>query len=177
MNNLRGYLLISLSLWSLSVAANIRETIDHMCVKHKASDCDLVHAIAWQETRYRNETVFDVNSFSFGPLQVKCATARLKVLKASLKFSCDQLEDPMVSIRFAIYYLEYQLERYGGDIKKALSAYNMGTAVVCKNHNPGHCYMGEFYNYDYVNETWRRYKWLKKKKQKQIVRFLQSFKR
>ncbi len=174
---LKAALIVSFLVLCLPVEANIKDLVDKMCVKHGATDCDLFHALVWQESRYKNDVVYDVDSFSFGPGQIKCGTAKLKVLKHHLKFDCDQLEDPRVSLRFAIYYLNYQLKRYLGDIRKAVSAYNMGKAHVCVDYNPGKCYPGEMFNYDYVNEVWRRYKWLRKEKQKQTVRFLPHYKK
>ena len=148
------------------------KTLLALCSLYGAYDCDLVQAISWQETRHRNVTVMDRGSLSYGPMQIKCDTARLKTLEYSLKYSCDQLRKEKVGIRFGIYYINYQLERYEGNVKDAISAYNMGTAHTCKDYNRGHCYPGEHYNYKYVDSVWRRYKWLKRKKQEQAPEFL-----
>ena len=169
-------LIIMLSfLFSVQVSANMKDLIDHMCKMHEATDCDLVHAVAWKETKYKNDIVYDVTSFSYGPMQIKCGTAKLNSLPKHLIYNCDQLENPKVSLRFAIYYLEYQIKRYKGNIKDAISAYNLGTVIICKDYNPGHCYPGEHYNYNYVEETWRRYKWLRRKKQKSTQTFLPNY--
>lgn len=138
------------------------EFIKKMCEKHNASNCTIIQAMSWVENRYRNVTVTDNGSLSYGPLQIKCDTARM----VGLKFDCEQLRDPEVSIRFAIKYYELQLKRYNGNIEKAVAAYNAGSATICKNINRGdkgiQCFPGEYYNQSYVLKVWRKYKFLKR---------------
>lgn len=53
---------------------------------------------------------------------------------------------PLINIRLTAIYLNNQLERYHGDKKRAISAYNAGTALI----NPD----GSFGNRAYVNKVW-----------------------
>ncbi len=41
----------------------------------------------------------------------------------------NDLMDPEVNMYYAGRYLKWQLNRYGGDINKAISAYNAGRAI------------------------------------------------
>lgn len=63
-----------------------------------------------------------VNDFACGPMQVLVSTAR------SLGFKGDayQLAKPENSIEYGVRYLRYQLDRYGWNYTKAVSAYNAG---------------------------------------------------
>lgn len=146
-----------------------KDLVDKACKRYKAHDCDLVHAIVFKESSYDTslKKVLDSNmKYSYGLMQVQCPTAR----QMGLQHSCEQLGDNlMVGLRFGIAYLDYQLKRYDYNYMLAVAAYNSGSAIVCKEHNPGQCYPGEVWNYDYWDAVRRRYKWLKSLKQEEQV--------
>lgn len=139
--------------------------IEEACEKYDAYDCDLVKAVVWRESSYKlNLKHIDTDGeIVYGGMSIKCDTARM----VGLKYSCDQLRNPLIGLRFGILYLEKQLDRYGYDIPSAIAAYNAGKAYVCKNINYKHgnvlCYPGEFVNQTYVWKVIRRYKWIKSK--------------
>lgn len=61
-----------------------------------------------------------------------------------------QLHDVELNIRLAAHYLEYELRRYHGDVRKAVSAYNMGTYRVNDQ--------GEAVNKKYVDKVMKAWK-------------------
>lgn len=70
---------------------------------------------------------------SLGLCQVKYTTARLMGMPAdrncvnSHKLRRCSLMQPEINATYAAAYLRYQLDRYRGNIRKAISAYNAGT--------------------------------------------------
>ena len=63
--------------------------------------------------------------WSYGLGQITLATA-----KSHCKLSKEELLDPRKNLQCAGKVLAYQLQRYGGNIDLALSAYNAGTATT-----------------------------------------------
>lgn len=79
----------------------------------------LIAAVAWQETRYRPGAVSPKGAL--GVMQLMPATARdLGVDPA----------DSDANIHGGALYLRRMLERYSGDLTKALAAYNAGPGAV-----------------------------------------------
>lgn len=79
----------------------------------------------------RQESVWQPNARSrvgaLGLMQVMPATGRL--IARSLRvsgWSPRQLLEPATNLRFGTYYLSLSLQRYGGDLPRALAAYNAG---------------------------------------------------
>lgn len=85
----------------------------------------LISAICFTESTHNVSAInpHDGNSKSIGVCQVKLATARLVGYKGSEK----KLLDPALNIYYSAKYLKKQLDRYSGDVPKAVSAYNAGT--------------------------------------------------
>lgn len=88
----------------------------------------LVAAVCKVESGYdvRAVNADDGGSPSVGVCQVKPETARFLGFRGTDK----ELLRPSVNIEYAARYLRYQLNRYHGDVHKAVSAYNMGTYAV-----------------------------------------------
>jgi len=61
----------------------------------------------------------------FGLMQIKCPTAR----QMGFTGECKDLYHPDVNIFWGSKYLRWQLDRYDGDVSRAFSAYNAGTAT------------------------------------------------
>lgn len=68
----------------------------------------------------------DGGADSVGVCQIKLGTARLLGFKGSAR----ELKVPSVNVYYAGKYLRYQLDRYDGDLRKGVSAYNSGTHRV-----------------------------------------------
>lgn len=66
----------------------------------------------------------DGGSPSYGICQVKLETARM----LGFRGTADELMDPHENMNYAAKYLSKQLTRYNGNIDKAVSAYNAGSA-------------------------------------------------
>src|SRR5690606_8940845 len=68
-----------------------------------------------------------------GMMQIMPETGRWvheRLLGLAEPFSPELLEDMERNIQYGVAYFLWQLERYQGDIEKAISAYNAGTATA-----------------------------------------------
>ena len=100
-------------------AAAMRPIIDREATKQKV-DAGLVRAVVEAESAYSPCAVSPVGAM--GLMQLMPATAE------SLQVTDPY--DPNQNITAGTQYLKQMLERYGGDIAKALAAYNAGPARV-----------------------------------------------
>ncbi|WP_205853771.1 lytic transglycosylase domain-containing protein [Phenylobacterium deserti] len=79
----------------------------------------LLEAVVWQESRWRQAATSRAGAH--GLAQLMPGTARdLGVDRA----------DPMANLEGGARYLRMQLDLFGGDVEKALAAYNAGPARV-----------------------------------------------
>lgn len=79
----------------------------------------LIEALVWQESRWRANAVSPVGAR--GLAQLMPGTAR--------EMGVDPA-DPFANLEGGARYLREQLDRFGGDLEKALAAYNAGPARV-----------------------------------------------
>lgn len=79
----------------------------------------LIEALVWQESRWRPSAVSPVGAR--GLAQLMPGTAR--------ELGVDP-DDPFANLEGGARYLRAQLDRFGGDLEKALAAYNAGPARV-----------------------------------------------
>lgn len=98
-------------------------------------------AVCTTETNLKNVHVQnDGGSPSYGVCQVKLATAHhmAKVYRkpAVASFKGEDLKNPKNNAKVAAKYLKYQLERYDGNLCKAIAAYNAGSYIESKK-SPG----------------------------------------
>lgn len=164
--------LIGLFLLIKAAQAKVQESeIDKYCSYYKYEDCALVKAIIWHESMYKASAKNEELTGSYGLMQVQCSTARWM----GLKFSCEQLYNPQINIRFGIKYLKYLQNRSDITTKEQLVAsYNAGSPIICNSINYDKngkllCYPGEYINHNYLYgkrgvmrrygyELWRQHK-------------------
>ena len=79
----------------------------------------LIEALVWQESRWRANAVSPVGAR--GLAQLMPGTARDLGVNA---------DDPFANLEGGARYLRQQIDRFGGDIEKALAAYNAGPGRV-----------------------------------------------
>ncbi len=85
----------------------------------------LLSAVCWTESSHRTQVVHkdDGNGTSLGVCQIKLSTARTLGFKGTEK----ELMAAKTNVYWAGRYLSKQLDRYHGDIVKAVAAYNAGS--------------------------------------------------
>ncbi len=79
----------------------------------------LLEALVWQESRWRENAVSSAGAR--GLAQLMPGTARYLGVNA---------DDPFANLEGGARYLREQLDRFGGDLEKALAAYNAGPGRV-----------------------------------------------
>jgi soluble lytic murein transglycosylase-like protein len=85
-------------------------------------DPRLVHAVIWQESKYKNDAVSHVGAQ--GLMQLMPATAK--------RFGCENSNDAESNINAGVKYLRVLLKRFDGDVTLALAGYNAGEGNVDK---------------------------------------------
>lgn len=99
---------------------------------------ELLLALCWGESSFRTDKSLnhmDHGSVSYGTCQVKLETAEWmdKIYHHRTKATIARLENVKINAFYAAKYLQYQLVRYEGDWKKAVDAYNAGSAQHTKS--------------------------------------------
>lgn len=82
----------------------------------------LIEALVWQESRWRSGAVSPVGAR--GLAQLMPGTARELGVDPS---------DPFANLEGGARYLRAQMDRFGGDVEKALAAYNAGPGRVIRS--------------------------------------------
>ena len=85
-------------------------------------DPRLLHAVIWQESRYKTDARSGAGAQ--GLMQMIPATAK--------RFNCDNAYDPQANVTAGAKYLRWLLERFDGDVALALAGYNAGEGAVDK---------------------------------------------
>ena len=98
--------------------------IDREAARH-GIDVGLVHAVIRAESGYRPRARSPAGAC--GLMQLMPATAR--------RFGVRDIWDPAENIRGGVAYLRVLLERFGGDLRLVLAAYNAGEGAVAKYGN------------------------------------------
>ncbi len=103
------------------------QSINHWSSVYGPLDPHLVAAVIHAESRFRQDAVSPADAR--GLMQIMPATGTWIAQQIGLDGPID-LEDPDTNIRFGTWYLAYLLERYEGDLRTALAAYNAGPSTV-----------------------------------------------
>jgi soluble lytic murein transglycosylase-like protein len=98
--------------------AQWRDRVAHLAAKYDVSPT-LLEALVWQESRWRTGAVSRVGAR--GLAQLMPGTAR--------QMGVDP-HDPDANLEGGARYLRMQLDTFGGDLEKALAAYNAGPGRV-----------------------------------------------
>ena len=85
-------------------------------------DPRLLHALIWQESKYKPHARSNVGAQ--GLMQLMPATAR--------RFGCDDANNAASNIDAGTKYLRWLLERFHGNVSLALAGYNAGEGAVDK---------------------------------------------
>ena len=98
--------------------AEISQAIQDSSTRHAVS-ATLVEAVAWRESRFNQAAISPKGAM--GVMQLMPATARQLGVDAS---------DTRANIEGGVAYLSQMLQRFEGDIPRALAAYNAGPGAV-----------------------------------------------
>lgn len=85
-------------------------------------DPRLIHAVIWQESKYKPAAVSHAGAQ--GLMQLMPAAAS--------RFGCDDRNDAEQNVKAGTKYLRWLLKRFDGDVTLALAAYNAGEGNVDK---------------------------------------------
>ena len=85
-------------------------------------DPRLLHAVIWQESRYKVGAKSGAGAQ--GLMQMIPATAK--------RFNCANVYDPQENVTAGAKYLRWLLDRFDGDVALALAGYNAGEGAVDK---------------------------------------------
>jgi len=85
-------------------------------------DPRLLHAVIWQESRYKTQALSHAGAQ--GLMQLIPDTAK--------RFGCDDPNDPQKNIAAGAKYLSWLLKRFSGNVELALAGYNAGEGAVDK---------------------------------------------
>lgn len=112
----------------------------------------LLIAVCMTETNLKNvHKDKDGRTASYGVCQVKLETAHfMGKFHSRLKmksFTDKDMKEVEKNVRVAAFYLRYQIERYDGDLCKAVAAYNAGSFKESK------LYPGVPFNWKYVERV------------------------
>jgi len=89
---------------------------------------DLIAAVIWRESRFRDQTS---EAGARGLMQVTPKTAKfIERHSGGTTFKVEDLSDPQVNISYGTYYLDYLLEKFHGNLVAGLAAYNAGETNV-----------------------------------------------
>ncbi len=86
-------------------------------------DPRLIHAVIWQESKYKAQAVSHAGAA--GLMQLMPATAK--------RFKCDDRNDPVANVEAGTTYLRWLLKRFEGNVTLALAGYNAGEGNVDKH--------------------------------------------
>ena len=101
-------------------------------IRQQAEDKDLdpalIAAVIYEETRFQPRTS---PAGAEGLMQITPETARfIADHSGATTFRLQDLDTPQINISYGTYYLRYLIDRYDGDERLAIAAYNAGATNV-----------------------------------------------
>ena len=94
----------------------------------KDLDAALIAAVIYTESRFRDQTS---HAGARGLMQITPETAdAIAELSGGTAFVQEDLANPDINISYGSFYLDYLLDKYGGNEVAALAAYNAGETQV-----------------------------------------------
>ena len=89
----------------------------------------LIAAVIDQESKFNADAKSSAGAI--GLMQLQPATAKgIAIRTGGSKFVLSDLYNPEINVRYGAWYLHHLLQKYGGDEKVALAAYNAGQENV-----------------------------------------------
>ena len=98
------------------------DRIIYEAAEKQGLDPRFVHAVIWQESKYKVEA--RSHAGAQGLMQLMPATAK--------RFGCNNANDPVENIAAGTKYLKWLLKRFSGNVELALAGYNAGEGSVDK---------------------------------------------
>lgn len=98
------------------------DRIIYEAAEKEGVDPSFIHAVIWQESKYKVEA--RSHAGAQGLMQLMPATAK--------RFGCEHPDDPAENITAGTKYLSWLLKRFAGNVELALAAYNAGEGSVDK---------------------------------------------
>ncbi len=108
------------ALHALTVPPEYAEKVAELARRFDLSPA-LIEALVWQESRWRADAV-----------SPKGARGLAQLMPATARYLGVDPDDPMANLEGGARYLREQLDRFEGDLEKALAAYNAGPGRVEK---------------------------------------------
>jgi soluble lytic murein transglycosylase len=94
----------------------------------KGVDADLIAAVIYSESRFRDQTS---SAGARGLMQITPATAEaIEDLSGGSTFKLEDLSDPDLNIRYGTFYLRHLLDKFDENEVAAIAAYNAGETNV-----------------------------------------------
>jgi soluble lytic murein transglycosylase len=91
----------------------------------------LLAAVIYEESRF--DPGAESRSGAIGLMQLTPETARGIALRTGgSRFELSDLYDPELNVRYGSWYLRHLLDKYGGNLRLALAAYNGGQGNVAR---------------------------------------------
>ena len=104
------------------------EDIIRQQAAEKGLEPDLIAAIIYEESRFRDQTS---HAGARGLMQITPKTAEFIARDSGgIRFTQKDLATPQINISYGAYYLRYLLRRYHGHVELAVAAYNAGETNV-----------------------------------------------
>jgi soluble lytic murein transglycosylase len=104
------------------------EDIIRQQASDKGLDADLIAAVIYEESRFRDQTS---HAGARGLMQITPETADFIARRSGgVLFEQSDLATPQINIAYGAWYLNYLIERYQGNETLAVAAYNAGQTNV-----------------------------------------------
>lgn len=103
---------------------NLMKSINKASANYNV-DKELIAAVIWQESNFNPSLTYNR---CIGAMQIHVNTGK------AYGYTSEDLYNSDINIDFGTRYLSGHIQSYGGDVLKALSAYNQGTTRVNKGN-------------------------------------------